>query len=506
MWLALYPLAWALLFLGSASYWFLPAGLRLAVLWSLPRRAWKWMALLEWAGILATCLWRGGYPPLLLATVTVVPWLVYAATVAWLGKRAGGVATLGGSLPRLLVCGALAGAVNATLLSVVAMLATGPQAYWIPKLFDYVAGELIGVVVVAPALLAAFEHLRRRAPPWRELFAHGLVLVPVAALLAVARLPVPQPVAYATAAGLLPLFWLSFRYGWRAAALALALLSVVAHALEGMLHVWSPQQLQLLVAVCGIAALMLGASTEGLRAQGKALMLSLEQLRRHSTDLADVATRLTSVQERERRRLGGELHDVLGQDITAIATRLRVVERSADDPALRAGLNSILQLVNQSHHHLREVIENLYPAVLDRYGLQRALGEGPLAQLARDSGLDYRSEVLGDLGPLSNEAATSLYRICQEATSNCARHPQCKSLRIHVEVQASPTRSQLVLRIHDDAGPIQLDPDNPGMGLQHIRDRANALGALYRFDAHHGYPRHWLSLPLPRPEGPPSMS
>ncbi len=499
-WLALYPLAWVLLFLVSNNYWFLPAGLRLAVLWRLRRVSWKWMALLEWAAILALSLWRDAFDaPLALLVTTITPWLAYAAVVALLGARDNGLTTLGGSLPRLLSCGLFAAMVNATVLVAADLAEAGPQAHPGMALFGYAMGDLTGVVIAAPALLAVYEQVRRRRSPWPRLLAHGLVLAPALSLFLIAQLPIPQPLVYALVIGLFPLSWIGFRFGWRSVALALVLMAAVARALEGLLQIWTAQQLQLLVAACGIAALLLGASTDALRAQGKALMLSLEQLARRSSDLSNVATRVTSVQELERRRIGGELHDVLGQDITAIATRLRVVERRTDDERLRADLNSISLLVNQSHHHLREIIEQLYPVVLDRFGLQRTLSEGPLAQLAHDSGMDYRCEVSGDLGLLSNEATTSLYRICQEATSNCARHPGCNQLHIDLAVEASAERPNLVLRIHDDAGPIRLDPEKPGMGLQHIRDRANALGALYQFDPLHGRPRHWLSLPLDKP-------
>ncbi|MEO8367249.1 MAG: hypothetical protein ABI538_13695 [Pseudoxanthomonas sp.] len=199
-----------------------------------------------------------------------------------------------------------------------------------------------------PLLRAMYEQLRQRERSGSELLAHGLVLGPALTVLLVAQLPVLQPLVYALVIGLLPLSWVGFRYGWRAAALALVFMTMVTRSREGLLTIWTPQQLQLLVVASGIAALLLGASTDALGAQGKALMLNLEQLRRRSSDPSNVANRVTSVQEQERRRIGGEPHEVPGQDITAIATRLRVVERSSDDQRLRAGLNSISLLVNQS--------------------------------------------------------------------------------------------------------------------------------------------------------------
>jgi len=496
-------LAWVLLFLASSSYWFLPAGLRLALLWRLPRAAWPAMAALEWAGILALSLWRGAFDrPLALLASTTLPWLVYAVVVSVFAQRDTRAAPLGSLLPRLLACGALAALANSVTLLGADLLDAGPlQSSPGQFLFGYGLGDFIGVLVLAPALLALDEVVRTRQSSWRELLAYGTVLLPPVIVLLAARLPVPQPLVYALVLSLFPLFWGASRFGWRPAAISLLLLAAVVHGMQGLLLVWRAEQLQLLFSACAIAALLLGATSENVATQSKALMLSLEQLRRRGTDLVDIARRLTSVQEEERRRLGGELHDVLGQDLTSIATRLRVVERTNDDPALRAGLQSISQLVTQAHQHLREVTEYAYPAVLDRFGLARALSEGPLMQLARDAGMQYRCEVHGDLGMLHEEAATSLYRICQEATSNCVREPHCNEVHIVFELllalaDDNPPESRLIMSIHDDAGPIAPAAGRTGVGLQNIRDRANALGAQYRFEPGHGSPRHWVSLPL----------
>ena len=86
-------------------------------------------------------------------------------------------------------------------------------------------------------------------------------------------------------------------------------------------------QLQLLVAVAGCAALLLGVAARP-RSTARALSATVQALSMRSTQLAEAANRMASLQEQERRRIGAELHDQLGQDMTAIATRLRVVERT----------------------------------------------------------------------------------------------------------------------------------------------------------------------------------
>src|SRR4249919_4064671 len=160
-----------------------------------------------------------------------------------------------------------------------------------------------------------------------------------------------------------PLFWLSFQYGWRACSVALALLSVAVHMLGvGTLgSAWPLPQLQLLIAASGFAGLSLGVAGDALRTQGKALRNTIDMLSLRTRALSDTANRLVSQQEEERRRIGAELHDQLGQDMTAIATRLRLVERAPDTDAMREGVRSISALVTDAHEHLRDVIQALHP-------------------------------------------------------------------------------------------------------------------------------------------------
>jgi two-component system sensor histidine kinase UhpB len=496
-WLALYPLAWILLSSMSTSYWFLPAGLRLAVLWQLPRRAWVPMALLECAGVFGYHLLVGQWPPgVELLVLTAFPWLATAAVVSRCRPRAAGTISLGSQLGVLLGCAFVAAIAGAALVEGAAAIDAG-GALAGGSFLRIAQSQFTGMLVMAPLLLALVEQARQRGRGWQRFFANGQVLVPGLLLSMGARMPLEHPVAVALALCLSALFWLALRLGWRATSVALVGILVAVCSSGVLMEGWMPPRMQLLLSACAAAAVLLGASTDAMRVQGHALQLGLAQLHRRSTDLADAAKRLVTMQEHERRTLGSELHDVVGQDITAIAIRLRVVERTTTDPEVRKGLHSISLLVNDAHLHLREVVDHMYPAVLDRFGLSRALGEGPLAALAREGGIDFSCEVAEGLPDLPEEVATSIYRICQEVTSNCIRHADCNVLRIMIRVERSAGHAALLLSTADDAGELQMSDTRLGIGLQTIRDRANALGALYQFDPIRGEPRHWLSLPLP---------
>ncbi len=496
-WLALYPLAWMLLSSISTSYWFLPAGLRLAVLWQLPRRAWAPMALLECAGVLGYHFLLGQWPTAAeLVVLTAFPWLATAAVVSRCRPRAAGTTSLGSQLGVLLGCAFVAAIAGAGLVEAAAAIDAG-GALASGSFLRIAQSQFTGMLVMTPLLLALVEQARQRGRGGQPFLAHGRALVPGLLLSLGARMPLEHPVAVALALCLCALLWVALRLGWRATSVALVGVLVAVSSSEALMQGWMLPRMQLLMSASAAAAILLGASTDATRVQGHALRLGLAQLHRRSTELTDAARRLVTMQEHERRSLGSELHDVVVQDITAIAIRLRVVERTTTDPELRKGLHSISLLVNDAHLHLREVVEHMYPAVLDRFGLSRALCEGPLAALARDGGIDYSCDVAEGLPDLPEEVATSIYRICQEVTSNCIRHADCNRLRITIRVERSAGHAALLLSTADDAGKLQMSDTRLGIGLQTIRDRANALGALYQFDPIHGQPRHWISLPLP---------
>ena len=212
--------------------------------------------------------------------------------------------------------------------------------------------------------------------------------------------------------------------------------------------------------------------------------------------LADATKRIVSQQEDERRRIGSELHDQLGQDMTAIATRLRLAQRSTDDARVHEGLHAIEQLVADAHAHLREVIQSLHPLVLDRFGLARALADGPLRELASDHAIDYECNTTGPLEGLPTDVAAAVYRICQEVMTNAMRHGCGGHLRIRVAAMPDAQGTVVELEIEDEAGAFAIPTGNMGHGLQNIYDRADAIGGVYRFNPQSGHPRHAMTVRL----------
>ncbi len=204
----------------------------------------------------------------------------------------------------------------------------------------------------------------------------------------------------------------------------------------------------------------------------EALKLYAERLRALSTQLADV-------EEAERQRLAQELHDQVGQRLTALGINLNIVRTKMPentDAQFRSRLDDALQLVEQTTERIRNVMANLRPPVLDDYGLVAALhwyGE----QFARRTGIDiavHGEELAPRLAPRVENA---LFRIAQEALTNVAKHAQASNVNITVETEDGTLR----LVVADDGtgfDPARLaEPDgHRGWGLLTMTERAEALG------------------------------
>lgn len=488
--LALYPLAWGLLFAASTSHWFLPAGLRVAALLMLPRRTWPWLALFEWGVLLLARQWdEPAQSPLLLAASIILPWCIYAATVR--ACRPESIVSLSPkSIVRLTMCALIAAVGNAVVLAQTLPQAAG-EVGANHLLFRYMLSNFTGVLLLVPFLFTAREWLLTRRVAWRSLFANGLVFVPLG-LIGLSALPINGWEKYSLIFAFMPLFWIASRAGWRAGCIALILVEGGVYAMEDILFAaWDPLKLQLLLAITICATLLIGSASEAVESQARALVRMVNILSARTRSLSDAANRLTSHQEESSRRLGRELHDQLGQDMTAIAVQLRLLERRIDEVELRNSVRAIERLVDTAHGHLRDAINHLHPLVLDRFGLSRALIAGPIAEMTRSKQIDYRCTLEGDVDSLPPAIANAIYRICQEATTNAVRHGCGGRLHVFVSVELG---SRLSMRTEDDAGAISIPPEHLGFGLQGIEDRANAIGATYRFNAASGNPRHWLQI------------
>jgi len=184
---------------------------------------------------------------------------------------------------------------------------------------------------------------------------------------------------------------------------------------------------------------------------------------------------------REQYRIGNDLHDGLGQELTGIALMLRgVAGRLASEYApILPEIESITRLVNNAIESTRALARGLSPVNLERGGLSDAL-DG----LAMHAAELYNVQIVcthrvKTIRPLSAELANHLYRIAQEAVRNAVRHGRARTIRLHLH----GARAKVRLTVTDDGTGMPVDAvDAAGMGLKIMQYRARILGGEVRFE------------------------
>jgi PAS domain S-box-containing protein len=205
----------------------------------------------------------------------------------------------------------------------------------------------------------------------------------------------------------------------------------------------------------------------------------LESVREQAARLRSLATRLRESEEGERRRLARDLHDCVGESLTALSINLNVIQAQLDReaaPSAHARLDDSLQLVATVAERVRRVIADLRPPILDEKGLYEAL-----CRFAEDFalrtgvGVSVQGRRLSERAPSSVEDA--LFRIGQEALNNVAKHAEAKQVTIELLERDEGIR----LAVRDDGRGF--DPEARAApegrdcyGLRTMAERAEAVG------------------------------
>lgn len=210
-----------------------------------------------------------------------------------------------------------------------------------------------------------------------------------------------------------------------------------------------------------------GGPTRPLVAGFNAMVDRLEAERRTST------TRALQAQEDERRRIAQELHDEVGQSLTAVLLSLKHAEVAAP-PAIADDLAQARETTRRSLEEVRRISQRLRPGVLDDLGLLNSLSS-LASDLAERTGLTVRRGYLPGLPPLSPEVELVVYRVAQEALTNVVRHAGART----VELGVSRRGAVLELRVADDGRGLDPGALTRGAGIQGMQERAQMVsGAL----------------------------
>jgi two-component system sensor histidine kinase UhpB len=189
--------------------------------------------------------------------------------------------------------------------------------------------------------------------------------------------------------------------------------------------------------------------------------------------------RVLGAQEAERLRVAQELHDEVGQNLTAALLQLARVRKRAG-PELEPEVGAATETVRANLDDLRRIAQRLRPQALDELGLTSALSQFS-ARLSAQAGLEIDARLDSHLPPLTREEELVIYRVAQEALTNVVRHAGAE--RSELVLERAPDR--LTLRVADDGRGFEGDSEASG-GIRGMHERAALIHADLRVDRRDG--------------------
>jgi PAS domain S-box-containing protein len=229
----------------------------------------------------------------------------------------------------------------------------------------------------------------------------------------------------------------------------------------------------------GEGPLFLEAVITSLVLRGERFWLTMTQ---DATARRQLEKEVLEVSNREQQRIGNDLHDGLGQELTGIALLLRGLENRAEReaPELSSSIEEVALLVNDAIFTTRALARGLTPVTFDRGGIAIAL-EGLSQRLSAMFHIDVRCTADDGLERgLESANALHLYRIAQEAVTNAAQHGHAR----HVNISLCVDGDRGLLRIEDDG--VGFNPatlEGKGLGLRIMRYRAQMMAGALRIES-----------------------
>jgi two-component system, NarL family, sensor kinase len=204
-----------------------------------------------------------------------------------------------------------------------------------------------------------------------------------------------------------------------------------------------------------------------------------------SEHIRDLAGRLMTSQEEERRRIARELHDGVNQELAALSIALSTLEAglpAETAPDRRQEIARLQGRTVEMAETIRHLTRELHPGILQYAGLAAAL-RTHCQEFERDRGLTVRLQADDDLGTVPADVALCLYRVTQEALQNVARHAQASLVRVVVTRDGT----DLVLTIRDDGRGFDLaQRRGQGLGLISLDERVRLAGGRFTIDTERG--------------------
>ncbi|MFK3934382.1 signal transduction histidine-protein kinase/phosphatase UhpB [Pantoea agglomerans] len=453
-----------------------PFGLRLGLMLQCPRAYWPVLLAAEWIML----IWLAkvvalAHLPLLMAgsVLTLLPVALishYRHQRDWRTLLSQGAALIAAALLQSLAWAGQQEMLNALLLTLTGGLTLAPTCLVIWHYLTSTHWQPLG-----PALVSHPVNWRARHLIWY------LLLFVISLWL---QLGLPAELSRFTPFCLaLPIIALAWHYGWQGALIATLMNAIALIASQ----TWHDHPVDLLLSLLAqsLTGLLLGAGIQRLRELNQSLQSELARNRR-------LAERLVETEENVRQEVARELHDDIGQTITAIRTQAGIVQRLAPDNGrvIQSGVH-IEQLSLGVYDSVRRLLGRLRPRQLDDLSLEQAVRSLMREMELEDCGIVSHLEWRIDETLLSEAQRVTLFRVCQEGLNNIVKHASASA----VMLKGWQQNGRVLLVIEDDGCGLPPGSGQQSFGLVGMRERVSALGGSLTISCTHGT-RVSVHLPL----------
>lgn len=195
-----------------------------------------------------------------------------------------------------------------------------------------------------------------------------------------------------------------------------------------------------------------------------------------------LSQQLIHLQEDERKHLAHDLHDEIGQHLTAINIDAAAILKASNLNSAHASAMAISQIATQMMEIVREMLHRLRPALLEEMGLRPALYELIDAWRERNRGVNTSIMISNKLAEIHETVAITAYRVVQECLTNISKHAHARFVNIKIEI----IQDAINILIEDHGQGFQQDSHSSGLGLGGMKDRVEGLGGEFNLTSEKG--------------------
>ncbi|WP_394224629.1 MASE1 domain-containing protein [Pseudoalteromonas spongiae] len=507
------PLNFAVI--DNTASWFLPAGYRMAAFLFAPRKYWMAIIIGEWTAIRLITIERGEIDLVSELIATTIPAIVYlgCAHLYLRNYKTPSLKTTERSIALLVTCVAAATLTSAILNT--SMIYHGELSTitenelfthkHLQMVMAFAFGDVIGVLLILPSILLVtdfvetYQHRQTQIAYTHFLPLLWIIMVTIAITLAIQSIPL----IYIKLLCVTLVIAGTHKFGWHGAVISILIMCIVI-VYTSLISTESVSVIENQVYLITIAftSLILGASiTEQsvLNQKLKQQNTQLNQLNQvHQKDALKnqlLAARVVEIQELERKKIATELHDDIGQVLTALRTEVSILKRASSDQNVHRCAEYLRTLCDKIYNATRNLITLLHPRELDDLGLEKALKSKLLTQLLRNANINYQLHIKHALSNLSDDTKIAIYRIVQESFNNIVKHASARNVTVEIAIE----NDLISLSIQDDG--VGFDVNKASIkhnqfGLITMEERALALKGNFQLHSSSEGTQIEIKLPI----------